>query len=142
MPMGPHQSENVVNNIMAQTSKPELANYLHSARLSRTTASLLKAIKQGFLKTWPGLTEKLIKKHLDKSRNTTMGHLYMRRKGLQSTKDKSPDTDLEDKIKTNVVYCTTVEHITTKESKIYSYLCGCFPTTSSRGNKYIYVMYV
>ena len=73
--MGPHQSENVVNNIMAQTSKPELANYLHSARLSRTTASLLKAIKQGLLKTWLGLTEKLIKKHLDKSRNTTMRNL-------------------------------------------------------------------
>ena len=31
---------------------------------------------------------------------------------------------------------------TTKEGKIYSYLCVRFPTTSIRGNKYIYVMYV
>ena len=29
-----------------------------------------------------------------------------------------------------------------KEDKIYSYICGRLPTTSSRGNKYIYVMYV
>ena len=66
----------------------------------------------------------------------------MRRQGLQSTKEKYPDTDLEDKIKTNIVYCTTVGPITTKEGKIYSNLCGRFPTTSSRGDKYIYVMYV
>ena len=35
-----------------------------------------------------------------------------------------------------------MEPSTTKEGKIYSDLYGCFPTTSSRGNKYIYVMYV
>ena len=66
----------------------------------------------------------------------------MRRQGLQSTKEKPPDTDLEDKIKTNVVYCTTVDPSTTEEDKIYSYLCRRFPTTSSRSNKYIFVMYV
>ena len=49
---------------------------------------------------------------------------------------------MEDKIKTNMVYCRTVGPSTTKEGKIYSYLCGRFPTTSSRGNKYIGVMYV
>ena len=31
---------------------------------------------------------------------------------------------------------------TTKEGKIYSDLCRRSPTTSSRGNKYIYVMYM
>ena len=123
-----------MNNILAQTSKPELDQYLHAALFSPTTASLLKAIKQGFLKTWPGLIEKLIKKHLEKSRNTKMGHLHMRRQGLQSTKEKPPDTDLEEKIKTNVVYCTDVDSITSKEGNIYSYLCRRSPTTStSRG---------
>ena len=82
VPLGPQKSENVVNNIPAQTSKLELAKYLHAALFNPTTESLLKAIKQRFLKTWPGLTEKLIKKHLDKSRNTMMRHLHMRRQGL------------------------------------------------------------
>ena len=63
VPLGPQQSENVVNNIMAQTSKPKLAQYLYEAIFSPTTEILLKAIKQGFLKTWPGLTEKLIKRY-------------------------------------------------------------------------------
>ena len=64
------------------------------------------------------MTEKLIKKHLEKPRNTRMGQLHMRKHGLQSTKEKPPDTDLEDKIKMNVVYFTTVDPSTTKEGKI------------------------
>ena len=55
VPLGPQQSENVVNNILAQTSRPELSQYLHAVLFSPTKATLLKAIKQGFLKTWPGL---------------------------------------------------------------------------------------
>ena len=46
-----------------------------------------------------------------------MGHLYMRRQGLQSTREKPPDTDLEYKSKSNVVFCTTVDPSTTKEGK-------------------------
>ena len=104
VPLGPQQSENVVNNILEKTSKPELAKYLHAALFGPTTASLIKTTKQVFLKTWPVIIEKLIKKHLDKSRNTTMGNLQMRRQGLQLTKERPPDTYLEDKITTNVVY--------------------------------------
>ena len=48
-----------------------------------------------------------------------MGHLYMNRQGLPSTKEKPTDTYLEDKIKMNIVYCTTMEPSTTKEDKIY-----------------------
>ena len=55
----------------------------------------------------------------------------MRIQGLKSTKDKPPDTHLEDKSKTNV----TVDPSTTKEGKVYSYLSGRLLTTSS---KYIY----
>ena len=88
----------MVNNLLAQISKSELAQYLHAAILSPTTANILKVIKKGLLKTWLGITEKMIKKHLEKQRNTTMGNLHMRRQGLQYSKEKPPDTDLEDKI--------------------------------------------
>ena len=46
-----------------------------------------------------------------------MGHLHMRRQGLKSTKVKPPYTDLEDKIKTSIVFCTNVDPSTTKEGK-------------------------
>ena len=103
------------NNILAQTNKPELTQYLHVS-LFIPTASLLNATKQDFPNTWPGLIEKLIKKHLEKSGNKKMGHLHTRRQGLQSTREKPPYTDLEEKRK-NVVFCTTVKPITTEEGK-------------------------
>ena len=71
-----------------------------------------------------------------------MGHPHIRIKGLHSTKEKHPDTDLEDKSKINLVFYITLETSATKEGNIYLYLCGRFPTTSSRVNKDIYVMYV
>ena len=40
------------------------------------------------------------------------------------------------------MFFTTVDPSKSKDSKIYSDICGRFPTTSSRGNKHIYVMYV
>ena len=63
-------------------------------------------------------------------------------KGLKSTKDKPQEIDLEDKIKTNVVFCTTVDPVTTEKGKFYSDIFIHEPTTSSRGNKYICVVYV
>ena len=60
------QPEAVTNKILVHTSKPELSQYLHAALFSPTTTVLLKAIKQAFLKTWPDLTEKPIKRHLEK----------------------------------------------------------------------------
>ena len=64
-----------------------------------------------------------------------MGNLHMGIKGLQSNKEITPDIDLEEKIKTNLFFCTTVDLRTTREGNIYSDICGSFVTTSSRGNK-------
>ena len=66
VPLVTQQPASVINNIILQTSKPELAQYLHTALFSPTVASIIKAIKKGLLKTWPGLTKKLIKRHLKK----------------------------------------------------------------------------
>ena len=64
VPLETQQSEIVANNILAQTTKPELEQYLHAAIFILTTTILLKATKLYFLKTCTGLIEGLIKKHL------------------------------------------------------------------------------
>ena len=84
---------------MANRTEPELSQYLHAALFSPTTASLSKEIKQGFLEIWPGLTENIINNDIQKSRNTTMGHLHSIIQGLQLTREKLTDIDLEDKRK-------------------------------------------
>ena len=105
----------VVNIILDETTKPELAQYLHAALFSPKTISLLKAINQCFLKTWPGLTEGFINNHLETSMITTIGHLHMKLQRLQSKRKTTPDTDMKGKCKTNLFYYTTIEPSTTKE---------------------------
>ena len=83
LPLETEQSEAVTNNILAQTTKPKLSQYIHASLFNPKTASLLKTIKQCLLKPCLGLTEKLIKKHFEKSRKTEMVNLHMRRQGLQ-----------------------------------------------------------
>ena len=66
----------------------------------------------------------------------------MRIKVLQSTMENPLDIDLEGKNQKNVFFCTTVEPSTTKEGNIHSDVCKPFLVIPSRGNKYIYFMYV
>ena len=56
VPLGTQQSENVVNNVLEQTYKLELSQYLHAAIFSPTAAIILKAITKVLLNTWAGLT--------------------------------------------------------------------------------------
>ena len=76
----------IVHNIISQTTKPERAKYYHAALFIPTNTSLIKSTKQGFLKTCPGLTGGLIKKHLYKSMNTNIFHLHMKIQGVHSTR--------------------------------------------------------
>ena len=91
VPLETQQTASVINKILAQTSKPELSQYLHAALFSPTTASLIKDINYVFLKTLTGLTKKLVQRHLKKSRNTKMVHLQMKRHRIKSTKGKPSD---------------------------------------------------
>ena len=64
VPLETQKIKVVENNIMAHTIKPKLERYIHAALFSQAAASLLKKIKQVFLKACPGLAENLIKKYL------------------------------------------------------------------------------
>jgi len=132
-----------INNVLADATKPELAKYYHAACFSPVKSTWLKAIKQGFFKSWPGLTEELITKHLPASMNTSLGHMHQTRQGLRSTKTKtSVDNQLVPDVttRTNLVYATILDP-TDPTGNIYTDLCGRFPILSSQGNKYIFVLY-
>jgi hypothetical protein len=103
----------------------------------------ITAINNGHFATWPGLTADLVRKHLPRSTATVKGHLNQQRKNLQSTKPK-PETPLDNQPISEspnerthqvvaTVYNTTGETATDQTGK--------FPTTSSRGHKYILILY-
>ena len=63
----------------------ELANFHHASLGSPAKSTLLRAIRLGHLITFPGLTTKLISKHLTPSIATALGHQDQEQKNLRST---------------------------------------------------------
>ena len=57
-------------------SKQDLVLYYHHACFCPTKNTWIKAIKNNFFTTWPGLTLKLVTKYLKKSIFTEKGHLH------------------------------------------------------------------
>jgi hypothetical protein len=83
--------QSIANNVYALRNTGVLVNYLHKALFSPTKAALLQAVKNVHLITWPGLTEKVINKHLKLTPATAMGHMNQRRQKSRST-SKTPIT--------------------------------------------------
>ena len=123
--------------------------FLHGALFSPPTSTLLSAINNNFLVTFPGLTATNIKKYLPASLATAKGHLDQQRKNIQSTtnniilpsdSDYNLESPISDGIRTNYVFAALVD-IDETNGTIYTDLTGRFPITSSRGYKYIFVLY-
>jgi hypothetical protein len=83
-----------------------------------------------------------VEKYLSKSSATVNGHLNQQRMNARSTKIKeeknqvTTEGDLDYGIKTNCIYAATID-----AGKIYTDQTGRFPLISSKGNKYIMVLY-
>ena len=128
--------------------KEELAVYHHTALGSPVPSTLLRAIRRGHLATFPGLTTKLISKHLPKSVATTLGHQDQEAKNIRSTNYFStlaPATEILDDLAPALAprshqLCAMLFD---KRDllKSYSDQTGRFHIPSSRGNQYVFVLY-
>jgi hypothetical protein len=71
-------------------TKADLVAYLHRCSYSPTPAGWLKAFKNGFFTTWPGLGENIVQKHnFPKSAATIKGHQRQPFKNIRSTERHS-----------------------------------------------------
>jgi hypothetical protein len=139
-------------NVIIKKKQPQatLAQYLHATCFSPTPSTFIKAINNNNFLTWPGLTAKLIKKHLPPSIATATGHIRQEYSGLQSTKPPSQQptamaatiteqTTINQSIpKTKDTIAMIIENDTTKG---YLDLTGRFPYKSAQGNQYIFVAF-
>lgn len=147
------QNANII--IRKDKTKMELAQWLHASCGSPKETTFLQAIKNGNFLTWPGLSTTLIKRQLPKCIATEKGHLNQERKGLQSTKPSiyiNPIIKIESEtpqelfpssdhpnLKSHHCFASFVSFQAT--AKAYSDQTGQFPFTSSRGNKYLMIVY-
>jgi hypothetical protein len=129
------------NHAHDNSNQKYLINYLHAACFSPVKSTWITPIKNVHFTSWPGLTEHAVEKHLSKSTSTTKGNLNQQRQNARSTKVKDPqvimtEPDLDQGIKTQYVYAGTID-----AGQIYTDQTGIFPVVSSKGNKYIMILY-
>jgi hypothetical protein len=79
-----------VNALIPEGTAADVIQFLHKALFSPYTSTLLKAINNNQLTTWPGMTTENVIKHLPKSIATTLGHQDQTRKNARSTQPKPP----------------------------------------------------
>jgi hypothetical protein len=129
------------NHAHDNSNQKDLINYLHAACFSPVKSTWITAIKSGDFTSWPGLTEHAVEKHLSKPTSTTKGHLNQQRQNARTTKVKDPkvimtEPNLDQGIKSQYVYAAIID-----AGQIYTDQTGRFPVVSSKGNKYIMILY-
>ena len=99
----------------------------------------IQAIDAGFFTTWPGLTSAAVKNHLQPTIETSKGHMRATRANIRSTKSTSSTSkhNCGENKRTNEFYTKIIE----PTGKVFSDQTGKFPVTSSKGNKYVMVVY-
>ena len=152
-PKGTQQATiHLAHSAYTTTSKAELAQYHHQSLFSPPPSTVLKAIQNNQLTSFPGLTEKLLK-DLPDSTATHKGHMNKNRQNVRSTRSNAADVkdarlDLQDMNHTQEA-CATQEVdmfcyaalAVTNTGNIYTDLPGQFPIVSIRNMKYIFVCY-
>ena len=144
-------------NAYTQKSTADLVTYHHITLGSVAPPTLIKAIKNGYLTTFPGLTVQAVRKYLPKSIPYYMSYIHKIRKNTRSTKKPSVEEmmTIDDgtfdpipqpqKIKNRIhqVGVQTIDHdeFTQLTGMISTDQTGRFLVTSRQGNKYIMVLY-
>jgi hypothetical protein len=121
------------NHAHDNNNQKDLINYLHAACFSPVKSTWIKAIKNGFFSSWPGLNEHSVEKYLSKSTSTAKCHLNQQRQNARTTKIKDAqlidsETDQDHGIKAQFVYTATID-----AGQIYTDQTGRFPVVSSKG---------
>ena len=127
-----------INNIYDLPSTAHSVRYLHAALGFPTKNTLLAAICNGNLTTFPGLTSTNVMKHFPESDETQKGHMKQIQQGLRSTKPKPtlPPFTPTAGLKHQDVYIRIYD--ATKKT-MYTDQTGRFPIISRRGHKYLMV---
>ena len=128
--------------------------YHHQTLCLSTKSTLLEAIKNNQLKSWPGLTVELIQKHLPPSSATARGHMARTRQGARSTRNQQQQTldakEEADSINPPQQMCTAIDNemfvfaalADANADTIYTNLTGSFPVRSYLGMQHLFIAYI
>ena len=131
-----------------------LVNYIVACLFSPSKSTLLQAVHNGNLITWPAMTVENVNKYYEEKIYTGKGHLNQERKNLRSTRAEQQPLTPEQQFLLRNDYFPHDEQLTlptndhmcllmpfkSKDTGFFD-LTGRFPYPSSQGNQYIMIMY-
>jgi hypothetical protein len=82
----PSNAQETAMNVYDLPSTKEVVGFLHAALGYPTKATLLTAIRKGFLSSFPALNIANVTKHFPESDETQKGHMKQTKQGVRSTK--------------------------------------------------------
>jgi len=113
-----------------------LMNFFHRTCLCVPLATWKAAIAKNYFLTWPGLTKERVHKYCTVKVETGKGHMRMIPSNTRSTQIK-PISPRSKKHRVGVFVLDDTE----MKNMLGIDFAGRYPTTSQRGNKYVFVMY-
>ena len=128
----------------ALPSDAEFVKFTHAAFGSPSITTLTKAVRRGYLDSYPRLTSLMLTAHPPNSIATAQGHLDQHRQGQNSTQIpvtifNTKDTD-EDLVPTDApTQLTAYTRVVLLSDTLHSDLTGRFPVPSHNGSQYIFV---
>jgi hypothetical protein len=139
------------NLITATSTTADMVKFSHAALFSPRLSTLKTALEQNYIKNFPGLTAATLKKHPPHSIATAKGHLDQKRANIQSTKkplqpdpdvphDESFPTTIPNGHTTNACFAA-LESFHQPTRQVHTDQTGAFPVTSTRGIKYVFILY-
>ena len=136
-----------VNSVFKMRTLRDLVTYHHQSVWNPVVKTWTRAIDRGHFATFPGLSSKVVRKHLQPSIATAKGHMTKERQNIRSTKDPNNKPtvtikkNLESKEFTNTATFKTVD-FKDATGKISTDLTGRFPVRASTGAQYLMVVHV
>ena len=142
LPSAPLQCQSVANAAMSIPSDPAFVRFAHATLGSPCISSLLRALRAGYLDSFPRLTAQIVVQHPPHTIATAKGHLDQHRQGLDSTADTQTSHNAahspavtDPHSPNHTVYVKTVLASDTSHSD----LTGRFPVLSTTGNQYLFI---
>ena len=127
------------NAVISIPSDAAFIRFAHATLGSPSISTLLRALRAGYLQSFPRLTAQLVSSHPPNTIPTAKGHLDQHRQGIDSTTNSDIDTSAThvpaSSYESHTVYVKTVLASDTSHSD----LTGRFPIASITGNQYLFI---
>lgn len=127
-----------VTSLTQCANMEQIIHFYHATLFSPVASTLVQAVKNGYLSTWPGLTSANIKQYLKPTMAMAKGHLDQVRCNQSSNHHNEVITNniTESEQNTHAAFATIQPM-----QRIYTDQTGRFPYMSSRGHQYIMILY-